>query len=193
MAQTLKEKLRNFVEEIPLIKAPKKHDLKHTKDGREMVSGIPKAKPLGYKKHKTIQETIREMIRSEQLRREAEAAGLETLEEADDFEIGDDFDPTSPYEYSFDPPTDVHPGTMGETELSEYNEWREAQFEEWKKFRRAVKTAKEEIDREANEPTAGVPSDRTLESRVARAQGAGEGSPNDPPPLPRRGKWNPLS
>lgn len=44
------------------------------------------------------------MVVSEKLRMEALAAGQETFEEADDFDVDDDFDPTSPYEVNFDPP-----------------------------------------------------------------------------------------
>lgn len=43
------------------------------------------------------------MVRSERLAAEAAAAGYESFEEADDFEVGDDFDPSSPYETDFDP------------------------------------------------------------------------------------------
>lgn len=43
------------------------------------------------------------MVRSERLKLEVEAQGQETFDEADDFDIGDDFDPTSPYESDFDP------------------------------------------------------------------------------------------
>jgi len=71
--------------------------------GREKPDPIPLSPPLGYKKHPTLREQIRDMIRSEKLRQEVEAAGLETFEEADDFDVGDDYDPRSPYEEVFDP------------------------------------------------------------------------------------------
>jgi len=113
-----------------------------TADGREKPDATPMAPPLGYKKQPTLHEQIRSMIVSERLRQEAMSLDAETLEEADDFEIGD-FDPTSPYEYNFDPPTPVHPGTMGAAEKAEYDEWRANQFAEWKNFRKAVKEAAE--------------------------------------------------
>lgn len=43
------------------------------------------------------------MVRSERLAQEAAQAGYESFEEADDFEVGDDYDPSSPYETDFDP------------------------------------------------------------------------------------------
>lgn len=74
-----------------------------TKDGREKPDPTPMEPPLGFKKQPSIMDQVAGMIRSERLRREAEALGLESLEESDDFDIGDDFDPRSPYEYNFDP------------------------------------------------------------------------------------------
>jgi hypothetical protein len=62
------------------------------------------APPVGYKKEPTIAERIRTMVRGEAIRQAAEAAGAETFEEADDFEISDEtYDPTTPYEEVFDP------------------------------------------------------------------------------------------
>lgn len=67
-------------------------------DGREMPSPLPVAPPVGYKKRPSLSEQIREMVRSEHLRRAAVESGMETFEEADDFDVPDDEDPASPYE-----------------------------------------------------------------------------------------------
>lgn len=75
-------------------------------DGNEQVDGTPRQPALGKKSAPTIQEQIRQLVRSERLRQEAEAAGQESFDEADDFDVGDDFDPSSPYEEVFDPPPD---------------------------------------------------------------------------------------
>lgn len=72
--------------------------------GREMPSPLPIAPPVGYKKSPSIAEQIRAMVISEKLKEEARAAGKETFEEADDFDVDDDFDPSSPYEANFDIP-----------------------------------------------------------------------------------------
>lgn len=94
----------------------------HTKfdaDGRELMDPTPIAPPIGYKKSPSIAEQIRTMIRSEHLRQEAERAGYETFEEADDFDVGDDFDPKSPYEEVFEPvPQDDGSGRL--KELGDY-------------------------------------------------------------------------
>lgn len=73
-------------------------------DGRLENFQPPVAPPVGYQRTVPLHLQIREMVRSEALRMAAEAAGAETFEEADDFDVDDDFDPTTPYENDFDPP-----------------------------------------------------------------------------------------
>lgn len=73
--------------------------------GSEILSSIPMAPPVGYKRQPTMVEHIRDMVRSERLRQEAEAAGMETFEESEDFDVDeDDPDPHSQWENEFDPP-----------------------------------------------------------------------------------------
>lgn len=73
--------------------------------GREYMDSTPMAPPVGYKREPTIAERIRDMVRGEHLRNAALAAGAETFEEADDFDIPDDdtYDPSTPYEEVFEP------------------------------------------------------------------------------------------
>lgn len=82
--------------------------LKFDPEGRELMDPTPIAPPIGYKKSPSIAEQIRNMVRSERLRQEAESQGYESFEEADDFEVGDDFDPKSPYEEVFEPLPEVN-------------------------------------------------------------------------------------
>lgn len=71
--------------------------------GHELVSSKPMAPPVGFKKAPSMVEHLRSMVRSELLAREVAAQGLETFEEADDFDIADDpVDPSTPYERHFD-------------------------------------------------------------------------------------------
>lgn len=72
--------------------------------GREIPDPTPMAPPVGYKKQPSMVDHIRSMVRSELLRQSVAAEGLETFEEAEDFDVGDDYDPTTPYEAVFDPP-----------------------------------------------------------------------------------------
>lgn len=69
--------------------------------GREVTDGRPMAPPLGYKKTESLAEQIRRMVQDEHIRRELENSGIETFDEANDFDIGDDVDPSSPYEVHF--------------------------------------------------------------------------------------------
>lgn len=68
--------------------------------GFEIPDPTPMAPPIGYKRQPSLAEQIREMVRSEKLAQEAAAAGAETFEEADDFDVEDDEFPASPYEMS---------------------------------------------------------------------------------------------
>lgn len=70
--------------------------------GREIPDPTPMAPPLGYVRQPTMVDIMRDMIRSHQLAQEAAAAGYETFEEADDFDVGE-VDPYSPYEGEFEP------------------------------------------------------------------------------------------
>lgn len=71
--------------------------------GHEVLDPTPVAVPVHFKRPPTLQEQIRSMVRSEELRRAASSQGMETFEEADDFAVGDDYDPRSPHELVFDP------------------------------------------------------------------------------------------
>lgn len=71
------------------------------KDGTEKPDPESLTAPVGLRKPETIQEQIRRMVRTEASLYASEQ-GQETFEEADDFDIGDDYDPTSPYEMNFD-------------------------------------------------------------------------------------------
>jgi len=68
--------------------------------GRELPNPTPMSPPLGYKKQPTIAEQMRQMIKMASY--EAAHAGAETEEEANDFEVGEDMDPHTPYEHDFE-------------------------------------------------------------------------------------------
>lgn len=70
------------------------------KYGHELPNPQPLEPPLGFVPQETIFEQMRQMVLREMDNREEE---LETEEEANDFDIGDDFDPTSPWEIGFEP------------------------------------------------------------------------------------------
>lgn len=88
-----------------------------TDEGYEIPDPTPMAPPVGYKKQPSMVDNIRAMVRSEMLRREAEAAGFESFEDSEDFgEDDDDRLPTTAYEAVFDPaepapPSDGPAGT----------------------------------------------------------------------------------
>lgn len=70
--------------------------------GRYHPDPTPIAPPVGYQRSPSISEQIRTMVRSEALRQAADAQGFDTFEEADDFDVGDDYDPRTPFEEAFE-------------------------------------------------------------------------------------------
>lgn len=77
--------------------------MRYNERGEEIPDPTKPEVPLGFKKPETLAEQVHRLVRSAQLREQALAAGHETFEEADDFDVGDDYDPRSPYEEVFDP------------------------------------------------------------------------------------------
>lgn len=79
-------------------------------EGREVPDPRPVAPPIGYVKQPSMVEHIRSLVRSTMLQQAAEAAGMETFEDADDFDVDDEQDdPRTPYEAVFDPPAPTLP------------------------------------------------------------------------------------
>lgn len=91
--------------EVEPQRAVPRHDVKLT-EGRELPSPMPVAPPIGYKRQESMFDIVRRMISEERVRQAFMQDGLETPEEADDFDVDDDFEPSSPYEHNFDPPLD---------------------------------------------------------------------------------------
>lgn len=105
--------------------------------GQEVLNPKPLAIPLGFQRPPTLQEQVRRLMRYEyNLMKQATGDDIETPEEADDFDVGDDFDidPVSGHEY-IDP--EIDPKVMPQETLRE-----EIQKED--------KTTSEEIPKEAH-------------------------------------------
>lgn len=79
------------------IKSNKQTYMRHNEVGQEILSPVPMQPPLGYKKTATLAEQIAVQVRRMKLELLDDSIA-ETDEEADDFEVGDDFEPLSPYE-----------------------------------------------------------------------------------------------
>lgn len=79
-----------------------------TVDGQEIPDSVPVAPNIRTKRVDNITRRIREVLKGEQLRKEALEAGFETFEEADNFDVPDDpVDPSTPYELVFEPPVEA--------------------------------------------------------------------------------------
>lgn len=75
----------------------------YDKKGGEVLDKTPIEMPVGFKRPKPIQDKIRELVNNALIMKELSEAGLESFEEADDFDIPDEtYDPTTPFEENFD-------------------------------------------------------------------------------------------
>lgn len=73
---------------------------RYNEKGQEILDQTPVALPAGLKRPPSLQERIRQFVRTE-LSRQAEEQGQESFEEADDFDIPDEEEgPLSRYELS---------------------------------------------------------------------------------------------
>lgn len=64
----------------------------------------PVSMPAGFKRPETLEERIRRLVRSERFAQAMAEQGVESFDEANDFDIDDDpVDPATPYEPFFDP------------------------------------------------------------------------------------------
>jgi len=71
--------------------------------GREILDGRPMEPPVGYNPQPSLMDKIRKMVHDAQIQRDLEKAGVETFDEANDFDVGDDYDPSSPWEQYYEP------------------------------------------------------------------------------------------
>ena len=77
----------------------------YDKEGKQVPDGTPMAPPVGYTEPPSMVQIVRDMVQSEGLRKAMMDQGMETLEEADDFMVGDDQDELySGYENDLDVP-----------------------------------------------------------------------------------------
>lgn len=72
-------------------------------DGSELPDSTPVELPVGFYHPETIQQTIRRLVTDPAIRAEMASSGIETFDEADDFDIPEDDMPQSPHEENFDP------------------------------------------------------------------------------------------
>lgn len=70
-------------------------------DGSEVLDDTPVALPVRFQRAETLVEQVRRLVRGE-LSGAATLAGWESFDEADDFNVGDDYEPSSPHELDDD-------------------------------------------------------------------------------------------
>lgn len=86
--------------------------------GKEFPNPVPMEAPIGQVPHEPIWEMIKRMV-LEHARKEAGGEEeMETEAEADDFQVGDDYDPSSPWEEHHEP-TDPWPMSSAARQLEQ--------------------------------------------------------------------------
>lgn len=75
----------------------------HNDKGEEVPDSKPASLHVNFVRPVPLGERIRKLVQNELLAREMNERGVESFEEADDFNVGDDVDPSTPFEENFDP------------------------------------------------------------------------------------------
>lgn len=92
---------------VRAVSAIKKAVDKFNEFGEELVDGRSMEPPLGFEPSESLAEMINRAVRNHAVQQAIADSGGETFEESEDFNVGDDFDPTSPYEAYFEPITEA--------------------------------------------------------------------------------------
>lgn len=97
------EKLRKVHSAMADAMSAHPKNLPLNESGQLVPDPIPMAPPVGYRPQPSMMEIIRDQVL--RVSADAERAGLETEDQADDFDVGDEPEIQSPYE--LDPETEV--------------------------------------------------------------------------------------
>lgn len=96
--------------------------------GHEIPDPEPLVLPSGFRRPETLAEQVQRLVRTG-LSRMAEEQGMESFEEAEDFDVDEDEDPSTPYETFFDPVLgkDLSPQEFRDHEQAYRRQYLEAQ------------------------------------------------------------------
>jgi len=120
-----------------------------------------KAIPVGFKRPETLAEQVARLVRNSEFARVVHNAGLETFDEADDFDIEDEIPlPGTPYEGNFDL-ANVNAMHMGVVKMPSE--------EELNKGRSTLEKAKNALQRSKNPPKA-PPQEASPEAPTSRKE-----------------------
>lgn len=98
-------------------------EFSYTRDGRHLIgtefpNPVPVEAPISQAPYEDIWVTIRRMVLEQAARDAGGPEEFESEEEANDFEVGDDFDPSSPWEEVHEP-TDPWPMSSAARQLEQ--------------------------------------------------------------------------
>lgn len=142
----------------------------YNEKGEELLNPTPLELPVGFKRPQSLQERMRYLLRSEELKRALESAGEETFEEADDFDV-EEQDPLegTPYEDDFEPDIpglaareqEIRAGAVLDRPIEKKEKARETvkKWRNYKKPKKNVKDIKQTNKRDVEEESFSEESD----------------------------------
>lgn len=139
--------------ELPVVEEHLRGLSGYDKQGREIPDPTPVEMPVGFKRPIPLADEIRAIMRRA-VQEDLDSHGMETFDEADDFEVPDE-DMTSPYEENFDPQftfareSELRAGAVAQPDFHSARKF----VEEVAKPRRGKET------HEAPPPVSGVPNE----------------------------------
>lgn len=142
-----------------VLREPKLAPARHDANGGEVLDPTPMQPPLGYKRTPSLAEQIRQQILLAKIGLDDDAIE-ETEEEADDFEVGDDYEPLSPHENDHIPSVKVL-----KKKAAEINEKIKAA-----NAKKAVEEYKKKHEKEAAPPPASEASPNTALPATPRTE-----------------------
>lgn len=146
-----------------------------TATGSEIPDPTPLEIPAGFKIPETAEQRFQRMVRHS-MSEWAKSHEAETFDEADDFEVEDEYDPTSRYETAFDPVLgrDISPQEFRDREHHLRSVYLENQKRYWQESDR--------LDALRTRPRA----------RSERGAGGGQPPASTPPVQPSKGETDPT-
>lgn len=107
-SQRLKEPPKSFLDKVKSVISKNPKARRYDADGKFYPDPVPMAPPVGFVQKPSIADQMRRIFHSEQMKILAAQEGRESFEEADDFEIQDEYDPRSPFEMQLEQELEPH-------------------------------------------------------------------------------------
>lgn len=127
------------------------------KNVTEVLDATPVSLPLRFSRPVPLADQIRNAVRVE-FSQYAEDKGYETFDEAEDFDVDDEYDPSSPWEREFDPALGREVSRQEKKYLNDHRKKFDKEYRSWKRNNRQKKQDKKDPAPKKQEPGTGSAS-----------------------------------